>query len=77
MQRASLSSSSTAGPLPFMDKSPQQQPIENAADYVDSLTRPSPKDQAVKWKFIPGRRMRDKFLPSVIVPDESLTNLPG
>lgn len=65
--------------LPFMDKKspPQQQPIENAADYVDSLLRPPPAEQAVKWKFIAGRRMRDKFLPSVIVPDESSSNVPG
>ena len=60
-------------PVPsFMDNksSLQHQPIENAADYVDSLLRPPPENQAVKWKFIAGRRMRDKFLPSVIVPDE-------
>ena len=60
-----------------MDKSPQQLPIENAADYVDSLLRPPPAERAVKWKFIAGRRMRDKFLPSVIVPDESSSNVPG
>ncbi len=62
-----------------MDKksSPQKQPIENAADYVDSLTRPHPEDQAVKWKFIEGRRMRDKLIGEVIVPDESPRNVHG
>jgi hypothetical protein len=54
-----------------MDKfSPPQPPIRNAADYIDSLLRPGPEDAAEKWKFIEGRRMRDKFLDSVIVPDK-------
>lgn len=58
-------------------KTPQQQPIDNAADYVDSLLRPQPEELAVKWKFIEGRRMRDKLIGNVIVPDESPTSVPG
>ncbi len=55
----------------------QVPPIENAADYVDALTRPLPQDsKAAKWKFIEGRRMRDKFLDSVIVPDTVSKQLP-
>lgn len=56
---------------------PQQPPIENAADYVDSLLRPRPHEPVMKWKFIEGRRMRDKLIGSVIVPDESSANAPG
>jgi hypothetical protein len=58
----------TARPLP---------PIANAADYVDALSRPQPKDK-IKHKFIEGRRMRDKFLDKVIVPgDAKEAKLPG
>lgn len=61
-----------------MDKpAPLLPPIANAADYVDALSRPLPKDKPVKWKFIEGRRMRDKFLDSVIVPDEAAEQQPG
>jgi hypothetical protein len=64
-----------------MDKStlpPPVPPIANAADYVDSLTRPQAQDnRPVKWKFIEGRRMRDKFLDQVIVPDDSVEQPPG
>lgn len=45
-------------------------PIENAADFVDSLLRPVPDEKPVKWKFIEGRRMRDRFLDEVIVPSD-------
>ena len=58
-------------------KTPQQPPIENAADYVDSLSRPQPKEHPMKWKFIEGRRMRDKLIGNVIVPDKSSANVPG
>jgi len=58
-------------------KTPQQKPIDNAADYVDSLLRPQPDKHPVKWKFIEGRRMRDKLIGEVIVPDESSTSVPG
>ncbi|HEX7811277.1 MAG TPA: hypothetical protein VF460_05160 [Burkholderiales bacterium] len=61
-----------------MDKKTAQAPqIENAADYVDSLLRPQPEDVAVKWKFIEGRRMRDKLIGNVIVPDETPGKLHG
>ncbi|HWA12043.1 MAG TPA: hypothetical protein VHA15_03045 [Burkholderiales bacterium] len=43
----------------------------NAADYVDSLLRPPLQEKHFKWKFIEGRRMRDKFVGQVIVPEES------
>ncbi|HVY08192.1 MAG TPA: hypothetical protein VHB46_19610 [Burkholderiales bacterium] len=49
--------------------SPDSHPIENAADYIDALLRPKPDEKRTKWKFIEGRRMRDKFLDQVIVPD--------
>lgn len=58
-------------------KTPQQPPIDNAADYIDSLLRPQPEEHAMKWKFIEGRRMRDKLIGNVIVPDESSANVPG
>ncbi|HYJ18573.1 MAG TPA: hypothetical protein VEW72_05320, partial [Burkholderiales bacterium] len=58
-------------------KTPQQQPIDNAADYVDSLLRPQPDDHSMKWKFIEGRRMRDKMIGQVIVPDEAVNQVPG
>ncbi len=53
-----------------MDKTKPPLPIDNAADYVDALLRLKPDDHPVKWKFIEGRRMRDKFLDKVIVPEE-------
>ena len=56
-------------------KTPQQRPIDNVADFVDSLTRP--EDISVKWKFIEGRRMRDKMIGQVIVPDEAVNQVPG
>jgi hypothetical protein len=59
-----------------MDKNASHSlPIENAADFVDSLLRPLPEEQLVKWKFIEGRRMRDRFVGEVIVPSE-VENLP-
>ena len=42
-------------------------PIDNAADYIDALTRPDTQDLAVTKKVIPGRRMRDKFRDEVAV----------
>jgi len=56
---------------------PQQPLIENAADYVDALLRPQPQEQAMKWKFIEGRRMRDKLIGAVIVPDETPGSVHG
>lgn len=70
--RCPPSSPSRNTPL-FMDKNAaiqQRPPIENAADYIDALLRPRSPEQAVKRKFIEGRRMRDKFLDSVSVPEE-------
>ena len=63
-----------------MDKTavlPLQPIIANAADYVDALSRPQPQDKPAKRKFIEGRRMRDKFLDRVIVPDEAGERPPG
>lgn len=54
-----------------MDIKAPQRPIQNAADYVDSLLRPQPEEQNFKWKFIEGRRMRDKLVGQVIVPEET------
>jgi len=55
-----------------MDKIlPEHPPIQNAADYIDALLRPESLDKNLKWKFIEGRRMRDKFLEKVIVPAET------
>ena len=42
-------------------------PIDNAADYIDALTRPDTRDLVVKKKVIPGRRMRDKFRDKAVV----------
>lgn len=42
-------------------------PIDNAADYIDALTRPDTQDLVVKKKVIPGRRMRDKFREEAVV----------
>ena len=42
-------------------------PIDNAADYIDALTRPDTQDLVVKKKAIPGRRMRDKFRKDAVV----------
>jgi hypothetical protein len=53
-----------------MDNKTPQRPIQNAADYVDSLLRPQPEEPHFKWKFIEGRRMRDKFVGQVIVPED-------
>jgi hypothetical protein len=36
-------------------------PIENAADYIDALTRPRSDDSYIHKKGIVGRRMRDKY----------------
>lgn len=44
-------------------------PIDNAADYIDALTRPPTQDSMVKKKMIPGRRMRDKFRDKVVVTE--------
>jgi hypothetical protein len=55
----------------LMDKNATDSaPIENAADFVDSLLRPAPEEKPVKWKFIEGRRMRDRFVGEVIVPSD-------
>ena len=64
-----------------MDKTPQQSlpqqsPVENAADYVDSLLRPQAQEKN-KWKFIEGRRMREKLIGDVIVPEETGKQVPG
>ena len=51
-----------------MNKTPlPPPPIDNAADYVDALTRPRTQDSVVKKKIIPGRRMRDKFRDEVVI----------
>jgi hypothetical protein len=42
-------------------------PIDNAADYIDALTRALTHDSVIKRKVIPGRRMRDKFRDEVVV----------
>ena len=44
-------------------------PIDNAADYIDALTRPLTQDPVIKKKVIPGRRMRDKFRDKVAVTE--------
>jgi hypothetical protein len=44
-------------------------PIDNAADYIDALTRPLTQDPVIKKKVIPGRRMRDKFRDKVAVAE--------
>ena len=44
-------------------------PIDNAADYIDALTRPLTQDSVIKKKVIPGRRMRDKFRDEVAVAE--------
>ena len=41
--------------------------IENAADYVDALTRPRSQETEPRKRVIPGRRMRDKFREPVVV----------
>ena len=50
-------------------------PIDNAADYIDALTRPDTQDLVVKKKVIPGRRMRDKFRAEAMVVE--LVKKPG
>jgi len=53
-----------------MDKKPAvYQPIANAADYVDALTRPQSKKLMVKKRIIAGRRMRDKDREVVVVTE--------
>ena len=42
-------------------------PIDNAADYIDALTRPRTQAAVVKKKTVPGRRMRDKFRDKMAV----------
>ena len=42
-------------------------PIDNAADYIDALTRPDAQDLVLRKKVIPGRRMRDKFRDKAVV----------
>jgi hypothetical protein len=42
-------------------------PIDNAADYIDALTRPEAQDSVVRKKVNPGRRMRDKFRAGAVV----------
>ena len=50
-------------------KTPWYPPIENAADYIDALTRPKSKELLVKKRVIAGRRMRDKFRGEVVVTE--------
>ena len=50
-------------------KTPWYPPIENAADYIDALTRPKSKDLLVKKRIIAGRRMRDKFRGEIVVTE--------
>ncbi len=60
-----------------MEKNEQPTPpFGNAADYVDALSR-RPSPDKPKHKFIEGRRMRDKFLDKVIVPDDVEAPQPG
>ena len=47
-------------------------PIANAADYVDALSRPQQQKDKTDHKYIEGRRMRDKFLDKVLVPDDKV-----
>ena len=64
-------------PLHMEKTARQVPPIANAADYVDALSRPQPKDKP-KHKFIEGRRMRDKFLGKILVPEDTEeAELPG
>jgi|tagenome__1003787_1003787.scaffolds.fasta_scaffold17240581_2 hypothetical protein len=44
--------------------------IENAADYVDALTRPRSDDSYVHKKGIVGRRMRDKYRINGVIVTE-------
>lgn len=44
-----------------MDKIAFTAPIANAADYIDSLTRPPMHQPVVEKNEVPARRMRDKF----------------
>ena len=48
---------------------PPEPVIENAADYVDALTRPRSQETVLKKKAVPGRRMRDKFREPVVVSE--------
>ena len=48
---------------------PPEPVIENAADYVDALTRPRSQEAVLKKKVIPGRRMRDKFRDPIVVSE--------
>jgi hypothetical protein len=48
---------------------PLEPVIENAADYVDALTRPRSPETVLKKRVIPGRRMRDKFREPVVVSE--------
>jgi len=50
-------------------KTAVNQPIANAADYVDALTRPQSKKLMVKKRIIAGRRMRDKDREVVVVTE--------
>lgn len=43
--------------------------IENAADYVDALTRPRSPETLLKKKALPRRRMRDKFRGPLVISD--------
>ncbi|HXF15901.1 MAG TPA: hypothetical protein VN496_02795 [Burkholderiales bacterium] len=44
--------------------------IENAADYIDALTRPRSDNSYVHKKGIVGRRMRDKYRMNGVVVTE-------
>ena len=50
-----------ASPRPIAKQPPATPVIENAADYVDALTRPRKPDSVMHKKSIIGRRMRDKY----------------
>ena len=53
-----------------MDKqTPPPPPIQNAADYIDALTRPRRDVPMIEKKVIEGRRMRDKFRREAVLTE--------
>ncbi len=50
-------------------KTAVKQPIANAADYVDALTRPQSKNLMVKKRIFAGRRMRDENRAVTVVTE--------
>ncbi len=50
-------------------KTAVNQPIANAADYVDALTRPQSKNLMVKKRIFAGRRMRDENRSVTVVTE--------